>query len=152
MRAHFHTFYIMTVFALMGCASSISSNFIYETSLRGEKGWPGRAERLDSMQSFLDKPNVMDPEAALRAALPEAEVNVKRWGLKYFGKDWTRYQILLDVDIERGDEKTKCREVSTEGPVGAPTLDEVLANDGAEFAQALEDLIAICVSNTKAEN
>ena len=104
------------------------------------------------MQSFLDKPNVMDPEASLQAALPGAEVKVKRWGLKYFGKDWARYQILLDADVEHGDEKTKCREVSTEGPVGAPTLDEVLANDGAEYAQALEDLIANCVSNTKAEN
>jgi len=93
----------------------------------------------------------MDPEAALQAALPDAEIDMKRWGLKYFGKDWTRYQVVLDANIERGDEKTKCRGVSTETPVGAPLLDELQANDGAEFARQMEGLITGCLTQVKAE-
>ena len=134
---------------LSACATSLPPDFIYETSLRGEQGLPGRAQRLKSAKTLLAESGAKDPEIALQAALPDAEVKVKRWGVKYFGKDWARYQVVLDADIKRGDIKTKCRESSTEGPVGAPVLDELLANDGAEFLRQMEGLIAGCVAKAK---
>jgi len=132
-----------------GCASSLPSNFVYETSLRGEQGLPGRAQRLNSAKTLLAESGAKDPEIALQAALPDAEVKVKRWGVKYFGKDWARYQVVLDADIKRGDNKTKCRESSTEEPVGAPLLDELLANDGAEFTRQMESLAEKCIKLSK---
>jgi len=132
-----------------GCASSLPSNFVYETSLRGEQGLPGRAQRLNSAKTLLAESGAKDPEIALQAALPDAEVKVKRWGVKYFGKDWARYQVVLDADIKRGDNKTKCRESSTDGPVGAPLLDDLLADKGAEFSQQMEGLIAGCVAKQR---
>ena len=115
---------------------------------------PGRAQRLNSAKTLLAESGAKDPEIALQAALPDAEVKVKRWGLKYFGKDWARYQVVLHADIKHpiikgGDSKTKCRESSTEGPVGAPVLDELLANDGAGFLRQMEGLIAGCVAKAK---
>jgi len=109
---------------------------------------PGRAERLDSAESFLDKSKVLDPESALKAALPDAEIKLKRWGLRYFGSDWARYVVVLDADIDMGETKTRCREASKETPVGAPTLDELLADDGAEFGRQMEGLIAACLAKT----
>jgi len=137
MRRVFFTFPALAALFLCACASSIPSNFIYETSLRGEQGLPGRAARLDSAKTLLVESGAKDPEIALQTALPDAEIDVKRWGLKYFGKDWTRYQVVLDANIKRpnmkgGKEKTRCRETSTEGPVGAPLL---FAADGGTHCE-----------------
>ena len=140
---------LLSVLLLSACASSLPPDFIYETSLRGEQGLPGRAQRLDSAKILLAESGVNDPEVTLQAALPDADIKVKRWGLKYFGKDWTRYQVVFDADIKRGDEITKCRESSTDGPVGAPLLDDLLADDGAEFSQQMEGLIAVCVAKQR---
>ena len=146
------TYILLTFFGLSvllsACASSVPSNFLYQTSLRGEQGLPGRAERLDAAESFLDKSKVLDPESALKAALPDAEIKLKRWGLRYFGSDWARYVVVLDADIDMGETKTRCREASKETPVGAPTLDELLADDGAEFGRQMEGLIAACLAKT----
>lgn len=73
---------------------------------------------------------------------------MKRWGLKYFGKDWERYQVVLDADIKVGKETVKCKEVSTETPVGAPTLNELLANEGVEFTRQMQALISACIAST----
>ena len=83
---------LLIMFALLGgCAStSVPPNFLYETSLRGEQGFIGRAERLESAASLLEAGGVTDPSIALADALPEHDVEVKRWGLKYFGSDWSR--------------------------------------------------------------
>jgi len=153
MRRYRLTFTLLSAFGLgafvSGCASNLPSNFIYETSLRGEQGLPGRAQRLKSAKTLLAESGAKDPEVALQAALPDADIKVKRWGVKYFGKDWARYQVVLDADIKGGDTRTKCREASTESPVGAPLLDEFLANDGAEFLRQMEVLIAGCVTKHK---
>ena len=145
---------LLSALLLSACASSLPPDFIYETSLRGEQGLPGRAQRLDSAKILLAESGAMDPKAELQTALPGAEVDVKRWGLKYFGKDWARYQVVLDADIKRpndkgGDTRTKCREASTETPVGAPTLDKLLANDGAEFTRQMKGLIAGCLAKQR---
>jgi len=148
----FRALVFSTSIFLSACAGGVPSNFIYETSLRGEQGFPGRAARLESAKSLLAKSGAADPKTALQAALPDADIKVKRWGLKYFGKDWTRYQLMLDADIEQGDIKIRCREVSSETPVGAPVLDEILANDGVEFGRQLEALIETCVAKLNAIN
>ena len=128
-----------------GCASSLPSNFVYETSLRGEQGLPGRAERLASAKTLLAESGAVDPEEVLQAELPDADISVKRWGLQYFGSDWTRYKVVLDANVKRGKVTTRCRESSTETPVGAPLLDELLTNDGAEFERLMDGLIAACL-------
>ena len=139
--------FVIGTLILTGCASSVPSNFLYKTSLRGEQGFPGRWERLASASDLLAKSERQNPQMALQSALPDAEVKVKRWGLTYFGKDWERYQVVLDADIKRGEEKVKCRETSTETPVGAPSLNALLANDGAEFTRQMEALIEACLVN-----
>jgi len=135
---------------LTACATSLPSNFVYETSLRGEQGWPGRAQRLDSAKTLLTQSGAMDPKAALQAALPDAEVKVKRWGLEYFGDDWARYKVVLDADIKQSDDKIRCRETSAETSENAFLLDELLENDGAEFVRQMEAVVAGCVTKASA--
>ena len=134
---------------LVSCASSVPSNFQYETSLRNQQGFIGQANRMSGAESLLNAGVVTDPLLALTAALPDADIKVRNWGLRYFGSNWSRYQVALDVDIEQDDKKTKCREVSTDTPVGAPTLNALLANDGLEFQRQLERLVADCVVQSK---
>jgi len=112
--------------ALAACVSSIPSNFHYETSVRGERGLEGTFQRQALVTELLDK-----------------------WGLKYFSKDWVRYQVILEADIKDDGADVKCREVSTETPVGAPTLKELLANDGMELQAELTKLISVCVDQVK---
>ena len=140
---------VCTGFLLSACATSksVPSNFTYETSLRGEQGLFGKVTRLKSAQNLLGKGAVKDPKTTLEAALPNQNIKIQKWGLRYFETDWTRYQILLEADVGKGKSKIKCREVSTEGPVGAPVLKELLANDGALFQAELDDLVAACLKD-----
>lgn len=133
-------------FVLTACASTAPSNFTFETSVRGEQGFIGLPDKISAAEAILDAGVVKDPALALRAALPKADVKVRQWGLKYFGADWVRYQVVLDADITQGDDTIKCREVSTETPVGAPTLNELTVNDGAELQRQLESLVQACVA------
>lgn len=129
---------------LTACASSVPSNFQYETSLRGEQGFMGRSDKISAAESVLEAGVVTDPALSLRAAFPDADIRVRKWGLRYFRANWARYQVVLDVDIKHGDDTKKCREVSTETPVGAPTLNELTANNGAEIQQRLMELVKAC--------
>ena len=132
---------------LGGCAAtSVPPNFLYETSLRGEQGFIGRAERLESAESLLEAGGVSDPSLALAAALPDRDVEVKRWGLKYFGSDWTRYQTVLDANIKDGDETVKCRLATPENHDAAPTLDKLRANEGVELQRRLDELVKACTA------
>jgi len=126
--------------ALAACVSSIPSNFHYETSVRGERGLEGTFQRQALVTELLD---------AFEQALPEADISLRKWGLKYFSKDWVRYQVILEADIKDDGADVKCREVSTETPVGAPTLKELLANDGMELQAELTKLISACVDQVK---
>ena len=132
--------------ALTACASSLPPEFQYETSVRSEQGFVNRAERLKAGNALLSAGVVKHPEQALRTALPDNDVKVRKWGLRYFGSNWVRYQVVLEADIKRGDKTTKCREVSTKTPVGAPTLGELRDNDGAELQAQLNKLISACIS------
>lgn len=134
---------------LTSCASSLPSNFEYKSSVRGERGLEGVIGREKVVSSLFEAGVVKDPAIAFAEALPDSNVNVRKWGLRYFGSDWVRYQVRLDADILRGDEHVKCREVSTEDPVGAPTLPELLADDGLKFQRELENLIAACLAQVK---
>lgn len=131
------------------CASSFPSNFEYTTSLRGEQGFIGLGERTAAGQALLDGGVVTDPALALRAAFPDAEVKLRKWGLRYFDKNWSRYQLVLEADILRGADKIKCREVSPDTPVGAPTLTELTQNKGAELQRGLEALTQACIKTLK---
>lgn len=135
--------------ALTSCASSMPSNFEYKSSIRGERGLEGMMGREKVVSSLFEAGVVKDPTAALTQALPESDVDVRKWGLRYFGSDWVRYQVRLDADILRGETIVKCREVSTESPVGAPTLPELLADDGLKLQQELEELIATCLAQVR---
>lgn len=132
--------------ALTACASSAPSNFEYRTSLRGEQGFIGRADRIEAEETLLSAGVVTNPIVAMRAALPHANVRVSKWGLRYFDANWARYQVVLRADIGRGDDTIKCREVSTKTPVGAPTLNELLDNNGAELQAQLNRLTLACIS------
>lgn len=131
---------------LTGCASSGPSNFVYETSLRTEQGFIGSADRKASAEALLSGGVVMDPNQSLQAALPDAEVKVRRWGLVYQSKNWKRYQAVLDADVTRDGEKIKCRMRSPDTLTGAPTLPEMRANNGAELQRRLSELVADCAA------
>lgn len=139
----------MAVVAVTACASSLPPNFEYKTSLRGEQGFIGTSQRVNSAESILSGGLVTDPALALRTALPDANVTVRKWGLRYFDSDWARYQIVLDVDVERGKDAIKCREVSSVDPAGAPTLTELTAGNGIELQRQLDTLVAACVGQFK---
>jgi len=131
---------------LTACASSVPSNFVYETSLRGEQGWMGAATRKASAEALLAGGVVTDPNLALAAAMPDAEIKLQRWGLVYFSKNWKRYHVVLDADVIREDEKVKCRLTSPQELSDAPTLAELRANDGAEIQQRLTELVKSCAA------
>jgi len=135
---------------LAACASSVPSNFVYDTSLRGEQGWIGASSREASAKALLDGGVVQDPNESLRAALPDAEVNLQRWGLVYFSKNWKRYKVVLDADVTRDGEKVKCRLTSPERLSDAPTLSELRADDGAEIQRRLDGLVAACARQSNA--
>lgn len=132
---------------LSACASSVPSNFVYETSLRGEQGWIGAATRKNSAAALLDGGIVTDPNESLAKELPDADVKIRRWGLVYLSKNWKRYQVVLDADIsEAGQLKVKCRLTSPEKLSDAPTLPELRANEGAEVQRRLNDLVKACAA------
>ena len=137
----------LALLALSACATfeSMPPGFLYETSLRGEQGYPGRAARVTAANALLEAGTVSHPGAALRAAFPNQDIKIRQWGLRYFNADWTRYQIVLDADIGSGKGRVKCREKSTDTPVGALTLPELLSRDGAELQRQLETLVTACV-------
>lgn len=137
----------IAILGVTACASSTPSNFVYETSLRGEQGWIGAADRKSSAAALLNGGAVKDPGAALVNAFPDAEVKLRRWGLVYFRNNWKRYQVVLDADVSMADQPTvKCRMASPEKLSGAPTLPDLLANDGAEVQRRLEGLIRACAA------
>lgn len=140
---------LCTAFALSSCASSIPANFHYETSVRGEQGLEGTFKRQARVKALLEAGVVQPPKTALEQALPGADISVRKWGLTYFSKDWVRYQVMLEADIKGDDDTIKCQEVSTETPVGAPTLKELLSNDGAGLQAELTKLISACVDQVK---
>jgi len=135
--------------SLNGCASSIPHSFHYETSVRGERGLEGTFKRQAQVKSLLEAGVVENPKVALEQALPRADISVRKWGLNYFAKDWVRYQVVLEADIKREDDAIKCRNVSSDSPVGAPTLKELLVNDGADLQAELTKLISACVDQVK---
>ena len=137
---------ILAAVCLTACASSVPSNFVYETSLRTEQGFIGSANRDASAKALLSDGVVKDPNQSLQAALPDAEVKVRRWGLIYQSKNWKRYQAVLDADVTRGGQKTKCRMRSPDTLETAPTLPEMRANGGAELQRRLSELVTACAA------
>lgn len=136
---------------LTACAStSVPDGFLYETSVRGEQGWQGASARAKAAESLTKAGVVVHPAAALQRALPSAEVKVKRWGVSYFGADWTRYQVKLDADVTQAGRTNKCRMRAPDTPVGAMSLKEIRADDGAALQQALQELVSACVAQVKA--
>ena len=134
---------------LTACTTSSGpSNFVYETSLRTEQGFIGSADRKASAEALLSGGVVMDPNKSLQAALPDAEVEIRRWGLVYQSKNWKRYQAVLDADVTRDGEKTKCRLRSPDTLNSAPTLPEMRANGGAELQRRLSELVAACAAQS----
>jgi len=142
-------FLVCIAFSLSSCASSIPPGFRYETSVRGEQGLEGTFKRQARVEMLLDAGVVKNPKDALEQALPGADISLRKWGLTYFSKDWVRYQVMLEADIKDSNTDARCREVSTETPVGAPTLKELLDNDGAGLQAELEKLISTCVDQVK---
>ncbi len=132
---------------LAACATpSLPKAFVYDTSVRGEQGFVGTSDRAKAAASLLAAGVVTDPTAGLQAALPDAQILMRRWGVSYFPQDWTRYQVVMEADIRRDDAITKCRMGSPETPVGAMTLAQVRENDGAALQAVLKDLVAACVA------
>lgn len=131
--------------SLSGCASSIPDKFIYETSLRGQQSWIGAGARRAAAEDLLAQGVVTDPKLALDAALPNAEVERGAWGLRYFAKNWTRYQTVLRADVTKDGDITKCRLVDPGTVADAPLLSELTAQGGAELQARLTRLVGLCV-------
>jgi hypothetical protein len=136
---------------LTACATySVPKSFLYETSVRGEQGWQGSGTRAKAAASLVEAGVVTPPADALQTAFPTADIKVRRWGLSYFAKDWTRYQVVMEADIQRGDKTEKCRMRAPETPVGAMTLKEVRAENGMAFQLELQALISACITHVNA--
>lgn len=138
----------LAALTLSACASSsVPKSFVYDTSLRGQQSWMGASARLKASDALLAQGVVTDPQVTLETALPEAEVKLGEWGLRYFDSDWTRYAAVLAVDVTRGDEATKCRLSDPETVADAPLLKELTANGGADLQARLDRLVALCVED-----
>ena len=125
------------------------SSFHYETSVRGERGLEGTFQRQARVTELLEAGVVKNPKDALEQALLGADISLRKWGLQYFSKDWVRYQVILEADIKHDDGTIKCRQVSTETPVGAPKLKELLGNDGTQLQAELTKLVYACVNQVR---
>lgn len=150
MHRHFLKFGFSVCVILTACATSPTPNFLYETSVRGERGLEGYFGRTKAVKALLGAGVVTDPAIELQAVLPQAKIDVSRWGLRYFPKDWARYQVVLEAKIEQGETQIRCRKASTAGPVGAPTLKALLAEDGVMLQRELSALVATCTAKAKA--
>ncbi len=84
------------------------------------------------------------PQAALETALPNAAVDLRKWGVSYFDRDWTRYRVLLEADIQTDKQTVKCRLSEPDTVKDAPLLREFEANDGALIQSRLNKLVATC--------
>lgn len=146
-----HLSLLLAALLVSSCATfeTLPANFLYETSLRGEQGFPGRAERVKSAKALLELGVVSDPVTALKSAYPDQKVKIRRWGLQYFNSDWTRYQVVLDADIGSGKTRTQCRFVSTDGPAGAPTLRALRAKQGQMLQDYLVKMSEACVDKVR---
>ena len=144
---HFSRLFCFSAILLSACATSTErSNFVYETSLRDEQGFIGAGNRKASEKALLSGGVVTDPQTSLQTALPAAQVKVRRWGLVYQSKNWKRYQAVLDADVTRDGQKTKCRMRSPDTLESAPTLPEMRANNGEELQRRLSELVAACAA------
>jgi len=131
---------------LSACATAdLPEGFVYETSLRGQQGWYGAGERRAAGAELLATGVVTSPQQALETALPDAEIDVQQWGLTYFQKDWARYRMVLDADVTRDGETTKCRLSTPDTHEDAPSLDDLRAEGGRAVQAALEGLVATCI-------
>ena len=106
----------------------------------------GGGDRRAAAENLLKAGVVQDPATALQNGASNKNVEIRRWGLRYFPKNWARYQVVLEADIGEGKPKTRCRDVSTETPTGAPTLPELLMGDGIRLQRELETLVARCLA------
>lgn len=141
-----HSLVILAV-ALTGCATGgAPSDFVYETTARKQQGVIGTAARDRAAQALLSAGVVQDPEGDLIAALPNAEVNLRRWGLHYFDENWNRYHAVLDADVKTSDGKTKCRLRGPDAVEDAPSFDEITAEGGTLLQAQLEALVQLCAS------
>lgn len=86
------------------------------------------------------------PQAAFETVLPNAEINLRQWGVSYFNKDWTRYRVLVEADIRQNEETVKCRLSEPENIEDAPLLRELEADGGELFQKSLNILVAACVN------
>lgn len=153
MRRYFFEFFVSSCLVLTACATSdVPSNFVYDTSLRNEQGWIGASNRTASAETLLSGGVVTDPTLALQAALPEADIRLKRWGMAYFSKDWKAYQAVLDADIRRDGETVKCRMRSPEDHEAAPSPTEMRADNGAVLQRRLTKLVQACAAKVTQNN
>jgi len=84
------------------------------------------------------------PQAALETALPNAAVDLRKWGVSYFDRDWTRYRVLLEADIQTNKQTVKCRLSEPETVEDAPLLRELEADGGRLVQDSLNKLVATC--------
>lgn len=103
-----------------------------------------------------DEASVIASSAASSATYV-LDVQTTYWGFIYFSSDWTHYRVFYSAKARLIDTRTKsvvalgiCRRFP-ESNIGAPTYDELLANQAAGLKSELEAAAKECVNTLKAE-
>lgn len=103
-----------------------------------------------------DDPSVIASSAASSAAYV-LDVQTTYWSFDYFPTDWTHYRVLYAAKARLIDTRTKsvvalgiCSRVP-DSNTGAPTYDELMANQAAGLKRELEAAAKECVNTLKAE-
>lgn len=150
MGKHLNKALILGVLGLSvnACATvDLPDEFLYETSLRGQQSWYGAGERRAAGAELLAAGVVTSPQQALETALPNAEIELRQWGITYFQKDWARYRTVLEADVTQDGTTTKCRLSTPETAEDAPRLEDLRAEGGVAVQAALERLVARCADS-----
>jgi hypothetical protein len=79
------------------------------------------------------------------------EVKTEAWGISAFRADWSRYHVGYALSVELRDERAdkvlatgECHVPSPEDPTGAPTYDELLANEAILLKNKINDGATYC--------
>ena len=85
------------------------------------------------------------------------DVQTVHWSFGYFPTDWTHYRVIYTAKARLIDAQSKavvaegfCKHIPTSN-IGAPTYDELLANEAAMLKRELNSIASECVSSMKTQ-
>lgn len=132
-------------------ADAIASSLV--TVLEDAHGAKSTEQRV-----MVDSDDVIQITTAANGAAPfVVDVQTINWSLAYFPTDWTHYRVIYSAKARLINTSTRatvaegfCQRVP-ESNIGAPTYDELTANEAALLKQELSQAATECLRTLKAE-